>query len=255
MTLITSPQNQAIKLIRALRSRKERDRTGLFVVEGIRPVREALTLGAAVESLIVAPALLTSEAAVAAVRRYARASGRVLRVTPEVFRSLSARDNPHGLAAVIRQNWRSLDTCVADDALWVALEGVQDPGNLGCILRTCDAAGADGVILLGEATDPYHPAAVRASMGAVFSQQLVRADHQAFAAWVERVGISVIGTSGTAAVDYRTLIYRAPLVLLMGAERSGLSPSLQRCCETLVRIPMVGRADSLNLAVATALML
>jgi TrmH family RNA methyltransferase len=137
----------------------------------------------------------------------------------------------------------------------VALDAIQYPGNLGTILRTCDATGAAGVILLGATSDPYDPESVRASVGAIFSLQLARASPAEFAAWKRERGISVAGTSPAAALDYRAAAYAPPVVLLMGCERSGLPPALQALCDVLVRIPMVGRSDSLNLAVATSLML
>src|SRR5207245_8395225 len=126
-----------------------------------------------------------------------------------------------------------------------------NPGNLGAILRTCDAVGCAGIILLGDTTDPYHPAALRASMGAVFSQRLVRAQLDEFARWKREHGYIVVGTSVTAEQEYRQVSYPAPLVLLMGSERLGLSAEQQAVCDMLVRIPMVGTGDSLNLAVAT----
>jgi TrmH family RNA methyltransferase len=138
---------------------------------------------------------------------------------------------------------------------WVALEAIHSPGNLGTILRTCDAVGAAGVILLGEAADPYDPATVRASMGSLFAQRLVRATPAELLAWKQRHGCRLIGTSPAGTVDYRELIYRPPMVLFMGSERHGLPAVHQTLCDEMVRIPMVGAADSLNLAVATSVML
>ena len=138
---------------------------------------------------------------------------------------------------------------------WIALDAAQDPGNLGTILRTGDAVGAAGVILLGHAADPYDPAALRASMGAVFSQRLVRANFEDLVRWKERNGAALIGTSDAAPTDYQAVRYPRPAILLMGSEREGLSQEQQAACDHLARIPMVGHSDSLNLAVATAVML
>jgi TrmH family RNA methyltransferase len=138
---------------------------------------------------------------------------------------------------------------------WVVLDGPQDPGNLGTIARTSDAVGAPGLILLGESADPYDPTALRASMGTMFSQHLVRASRPDFASWKRRQALTVVGTSGTAPTEYRSVEYRPPLLLLMGSERLGLSAEQQALCDLMVRIPMVGRSDSLNLAVATGLLL
>ncbi|HEX2979947.1 MAG TPA: RNA methyltransferase [Anaerolineaceae bacterium] len=141
------------------------------------------------------------------------------------------------------------------DRNWVALDSVADPGNLGTILRTNDAVGGAGVILLDHSTDPYDVTAVRASMGAVFSQRLVRASLSEFAAWKQRHSVAVIGTSDAAKMDYHQTHYPSPMVLLMGSEREGLTPQHIAICDLMVAIPMVGRSDSLNLAVATAVVL
>lgn len=254
--LISSHSNQKIKDIRALRQRKERTRTGLAFIEGIRIVADAIRHPGVVETLAVAPELLTSAFARELVQEQRQAGTPCLEVTADVFRGLSSKDGPQGLGAVIRQRWESLDQVrLSDDFCWVALDAIQDPGNLGTILRTCDAVSCTGVILLGQSTDPYDPEALRASMGAIFSQRLVRASFDAFAAWKWRHNHHVIGTSGAAAAEYAEVTYQFPLVLLMGSERQGLSPEQQAICDTLVSIPMVGQSDSLNLAIATGVTL
>jgi TrmH family RNA methyltransferase len=180
-----------------------------------------------------------------------------LEVAPDVFRSLAFKDVAQGIGAVVHQRWerwkRSRSRRWADRGF--ALDGVQYPGNLGTILRTCDAVGGGGVFLLGHATDPYDPAAVRASMGGVFTQRLVRTRFDEFAAWKGQRGVTVAGTSPSAPTDYRTVPYRPPFVLLMGCERGGLSAEHQAACDVMVRIPMVGRCDSLNLAISTGVVL
>lgn len=252
---ITSTSNPRIKEIRALRQRKERARSGLAFIEGIRIVADALRHPATVESLVVAPDLLTSSYAQMLVQQAAGIE--YIEVSAEVFQSLSLKDGPQGIGAVIHQRWEPLDAVrlTQDDFCWMALDAVQDPGNLGTILRTCDAVGCAGLMLLGHSTDPYDPTALRGSMGAVFSQRLVRASYDAFLTWKQQRGYIVIGTSGAASSDYTKAPYRFPLVLLMGSERQGLAPTLQDACDLLVSIPMVGQSDSLNLAVATGVML
>ena len=256
MTVISSPNNTRIKQIRALRNRKAREQTSTFFIEGIQSVTEAVQLCAEIETLIVAPDLLTSEQARALVATQQRAGTPLLEVTAAVFESLSAKDVAPGLAAVVRQRWAVLAALQprATDC-WVALDAVQYPGNLGTILRTSDAAGGAGVLLLGNTADPYDSTCVRASVGAIFSQQLVRTNTAAFAAWARQYDLAIVGASPAAATDYRDVEYRRPLVLLMGGERNGLSAAEQALCDAVVRIPMVGRRDSLNLAVATSLML
>ena len=254
--LITSTGNARVKLVRALRARRDRDRTGLAWVEGIRPTVEALQLNAPVDTLVVAPDLLSSDFARDAVEG-ARLDGvEIMEVTSAVFRSLSDRDGPQGLGAIVRQQWLALpDVRLAEGDRWVALASVADPGNLGTILRTCDGADAEGVILLDASTDPYDPAAMRASMGAVFSRRLVRATFEAFAAWAREEGATVVGASDRAPSTYREAGYGDRTVLLMGSEREGLTTEQQTLCDQMVSIPMRGRADSLNLAVATAILL
>jgi TrmH family RNA methyltransferase len=253
---ISSHSNQKIKDIRALRQRKERTRTGLAFIEGIRIVTDAIRHPGVVETLVVATELLTSAFARELVQEQRQAGMPYLEVTAEVFRGISQKDGPQGLGAVIRQRWESLEQVrLADDFCWVALDAIQDPGNLGTILRTCDAVGCSGVILLGQSTDPYDPEALRASMGAIFSQRLVKASFDAFATWKQQHDYRVIGTSGDAQAEYTEVTYEFPLILLMGSERQGLSPEQQAICDMVISIPMVGQSDSLNLAIATGVTL
>ncbi len=272
---IRSRANPLARAVRALRGRPARDATGCLFVEGIRLVTEAVRQGYRVETLVVAPALLESPLARALVREQAGRGVPVRHCTPEVFASLSLREHPQGLGAIVRQRWSPLEPLdrrepsapgapggarrAGPDAGggpgWVALDAVRDPGNLGTILRTCDAAGCAGVLLLGRTVDPYDPVAVRASMGAVFALPLVRTDFPSLLAWSARRRLQLVATSPAAAVDYRAAPYRPPVVLLMGNERTGLSPELLGACAHVVRIPMAGRCDSLNLAVATGVML
>ena len=256
MPLITSPSNTTIKLIRALRQRKNRDESGLFFVEGIRLVGEAAQLGASIETLIVAPDRLESDFARQIVAEVRGHGVRMLEVTGEVFEHISGKDNPHGLGAVVHQRWTPLESIRPGDELcWIALHAPQDPGNLGTILRTGDAVGAAGVILLDAHVDPHDPGATRASMGAIFSLQACRARAPDFLRWQAHSGFTLVGTSDAAALDYQAVEYRPPLVLLMGSERQGLPDDLLAACEHRVSLPMVGRGDSLNLAVATGVML
>ncbi|MCY3772561.1 MAG: RNA methyltransferase [Gemmatimonadetes bacterium] len=261
--ILTSVQNPRIKAIRALSQRKKRQETGLFFAEGIRLAGEAVQTGAEIETLVVAPELLRSDFGRDTVRCAREDGVEILEVSADVFRSLSGKDGPAGIGVVVRQKWTALDDAgvgrvdsTANGSLgWVILEDVGSPGNLGSILRTCDAVGAAGVILLGTTADPYDPEAVRGSMGAVFAQQVVRSSLEALIQWKHRIGIPVIGTSDAASADFRSATYAPPLLLCLGGEQHGLSDELVNICDTVVRIPMAGRADSLNLAVAAGVML
>ena len=180
--------NSQIKLIRKLRDRKERQQTGLFYVEGLRIVGEAIQTGARIEFLVVAPTLLTSSFGQQLIQSPAAQAIPVCSVDADTFASFSQKDGPQGLGAVVHQEWTSLSAFAGANqnssfpsSLWIALDAVQDPGNLGTILRTSDAVGGSGIMLLDQATDPYDPTAVRASMGAIFSQKLVKTDLSGFA--------------------------------------------------------------------------
>jgi RNA methyltransferase, TrmH family len=197
------------------------------------------------------------DARLASVRAAARkAGGDVVAVPPAVMRSLANRDNPRGVLGVFEQRterWTTVE--VTPDDLWVGLDRVRDPGNLGTIIRTVDAVGATGVVLVGDCTDPFGVDAVRATMGSIFDVRVATASADEFVAWRRGFEGSVVGTQPAAASDYRTLGDRRPAVLLMGNEQAGLPDELAAVCDQLVRIPMAGRADSLNLAVATGVML
>jgi TrmH family RNA methyltransferase len=254
--IISSRNNPAVKAIRALSSRKQRDNTERFFVDGLHLVAAATQQQADIETCVVAPELLTSAFGRELVRALAHSGAHRIEVTADVFQSLAAKEHAQGLGIVARQRWLDLASVRPKAGqCWVALDTVQYPGNLGTILRTCDAVGGAGVILLGNTTDPYDPAAVRASLGAIFSQRLVRASFAEFAAWCRRHGVTVVGTSPAAAQDYQAVAYQPPLVLLMGSEPRGLLRQQQALCNVMVNIPMVGHSDSLNLAVATGIML
>jgi TrmH family RNA methyltransferase len=254
--IISSHTNPRIKEIRSLRHRQEREQTGLFFIEGIRLVTEAVQLGADIKALVVAPELLKSQFGQEVVRTEQERGTSCIEVTADVFKSISVKDGPQGIGAVVRQRWESLDQVrLSNKDYWVALDAAQDPGNIGTIMRTGDAFGSTGLMLLGNCADPYDPTALRASMGAIFSQRLVKASFVDFSHWKQRYNYYVTGTSKAAPHDYRKVLYRFPMVLLMGSERVGLSSEQQAICDQMVSIPMVGRSDSLNLAVATGIVL
>jgi TrmH family RNA methyltransferase len=255
--LITSPANSRIKQIRRLlRERKEREQSGSYYIEGLRIVGEAVQVGVEIETLIVAPDLLTSPFGKDLLHQAGESGIPTLEVSPEVFRDLSVKEGPQGIGAVVRQRWMNLEEIHPElGDLWIALDSVADPGNLGTILRTNDAVGGVGVILLDHSTDPYEASSWRASMGAIFSQHLVRAQLDEFSSWKRRTGVKVIGASGAASKEYHSVHYPDPMVLLMGSERMGLLEAHLWMCDEVVSIPMVGRSDSLNLAVATGIIL
>ena len=255
--VITSAQNSRIRQVRRLERRRARDASGLAVVEGIRPTVEALrSQPESVSLTISAPRLLTSQLAREALAEAEAAGIERIEVSPEVFRSISSRDRPQGLAAVVRQRWHRLRSeGLSDGDLWIALTAVADPGNLGTILRSAEAVGARGLILLEESADPWSHQAIRASTGAVFRQRLVRSDWRALLEWAREQGASISGASGDGGESYRGADYGRRTLLLMGSEREGLSAAQRRACNQLLAIPMAGVVDSLNLGVAASLLL
>jgi RNA methyltransferase, TrmH family len=266
MELITSRTNPKIKFVRALRQRKAREESGVFLVEGIRHVGEAVQAARdrshpgpqpQIEQILYAPQLLTSDFARQLVAEEEARGVPCYPTSPEVFAALAEKENPQGLIAVVRQPSLALSDLDPQRFPWgVALVQPQDPGNLGSILRTIDAVGASGLILLDSSVDAYHPSAVRASMGTIFWYPVVSASFEAFASWARQHGYHVFGTSARGAVDYREVpAYPVPRLLLMGSEREGLSARHMEVCELLVRLPMLGRASSLNLGVATGVFL
>ena len=257
MPTLTSRDNPKIKQARALRQRKQRDATGLFLVEGIHHVGEALAAGAQVEYLCYSPNLLVSPFAQQLIEQQTARGLACYAVTPEVFASLAEKENPQGLLAVVREPHLTLNHLTPEHfSLGIALVAPQDPGNVGTILRTIDAVGASGLLLLNSSVDPYHPSTVRASMGALFWHPVVSASFDEFAPWAKQHGYHLYGTSAHASADYRSVDYSArPAILLLGSEREGLSDDQTAICEQVIRLTMKGHVSSLNLAVAAGVML
>jgi TrmH family RNA methyltransferase len=256
MDLITSTSNTQIKLIRKLKERKYRAESNLFFLEGVRIVIEALEAGHWITQLIVSRELIGSAKAVEVVEEAEGKGVAIMEVSKEVFESISGKDGPQGVAAVAQQKWTDLSVNTPPSSgIWIALYQVADPGNLGTILRTLDGMGGAGVILLDHCTDPFDPSAIRASMGSVFSKQLIKSTSQTFVEWVAKNGIQITGTADSAKTDYRQYHYPRNGILLMGSEREGLPEVLSALCTDVVSIPMSGSADSLNLAVASSIVL
>jgi TrmH family RNA methyltransferase len=254
---ITSLQNERVKLIRSLDMRKARKETGLFVAEGASVLVTARDAGWAPRMLVFLAGSASGGIHRDLVAWALAAGAECLEVPQPVLAKLAAKDNPQTMLGVFGQRWADEPAphAVAADAVWLALEAIRDPGNLGTIVRTADAVGAAGVILVGNAVDPYAREAVRASMGSIFNVPLLRLTRERFLALAARWPGESIGTHLRAADDFRSVAYRMPALLIMGSEGPGLSDELAGACTRLVRIPMASRLDSLNLAVATALML
>jgi len=253
---ITSFANPIVKEIRGLALPKNRKASGLFVAEGLKLVADAIEAGWTVRTLVHASTVGDQPL----VRRLAATThargGTVISVGEAVLAKISRRDNPQTVLGVFEQRLiAAKDVRPRQDDVWIALEAVRDPGNLGTIVRPADAVGAAGVILVGETVDPFSPEAVRATMGSVFAVPLARTTKTEFDALATGWRGTVVGTHLSGTVDYRKADYKPPVLLVMGGEQAGLTPESAALCRTLVKIPMAGKADSLNLAIATAVML
>jgi TrmH family RNA methyltransferase len=254
--MISSSSNPLIKQIRKLRERKFREETRLFFVEGTKLIGEAFSENWGIDRVIFATSLIKGEFGKKLIESLIEKKIEMVEVSSEVFRTISLKDGPQGIGVIIRStHYKISSLSVGDEDVWIALDEVQDPGNLGTILRTSDAVGAKGIILLDHSTDPYDPATVRASMGAMFSQKIIECSLEEFGAWKRKNNIAVVGTSGNSEIDYHTYRYSYPMILLMGSERQGLSVDHIKICDKVVKIPMVGKSDSLNLAIATGIVL
>lgn len=254
--LITSAANPLVKRVRLLADRRHRRREGAFVVQGAQPVWQAVEAGADIEVLIVAPELLRGPAAGMVAEQEARGV-RVARLSGELFGRIADRDGPAGIAAIVARRLGGLcELAAGPSSVFVALHEVANPGNLGTIIRTADAAGAAGVVLIGACTDPFDPAAVKSSMGAVFGVPVVAAATGAeFAGWCRENGVALAVTSGRGAGSLWDTELPAPLAILLGSEGAGLPDELLAAGDIRLRIPMTGTAESLNVAVAAGILL
>jgi len=250
--LIASLSNPLIKQARALRQRKARAESGLFLVEGIHHVGEAVDAGWQVDSILYAPDLLTSDFARDLIARVDSSAPQP--VSAQVMESLADKENPQGILAIVHQKQTRLDELSPFRAA-VAIVSPQDPGNVGAILRTLDAVGGDALFIIDGGVEPYHPTAVRASMGTLFWKPIIQISFSEFFAWIRNGNYQLIGTSAKAEADYRSLAPKIPWVLLLGNEQKGLSAAQIAACDVTVSMPMRGRVSSLNLAVAAGVLL
>jgi TrmH family RNA methyltransferase len=249
---ITSFSNPLVKKIRSLAYKKYRKREGVFWAEGVRNTLEAIDNGWDIDMLVYAPSMLRSNLAR---ERIEQSDLRKVTVADRVFERIAASELPQGLGAVVRLPERTLaDIAVAADTFVVVLEEPQDRGNVGAVVRTVDAAGGQGVILVGQAVDPFDPEALRTSMGAIFAVPVVNCNADEFLGWSHSNQLHLVGTSARAEAEFRQVEYPRPLALVFGNERVGLSDTLQDAVDIVANIPILGRANSLNLGASVAIM-
>ena len=255
---ISSAANPIVKDIRALAQKRHRDETGLFLVEGLKLVLDGLDAGWELGTLVVSKAALQggSEVLTRTVSRAVAFGADVIEASAKVLEAIARRDNPQSAIGVFRRQLAPLaKISLGPGEVAVALDRVRDPGNLGTILRTADAVGAKAVVLVGDCVDPFSLETVRATMGSIFAVPVVRAKEAEFLAWRQGFSGQIVGTHMAGTLDYRAADYSGATLLFMGNEQAGLSAEMAATCDRLVRIPQLGRADSLNLAVATGVML
>jgi TrmH family RNA methyltransferase len=254
---ITSPSNPKIKAINSLFLRKFRKETGLFVAEGLRSVLEGLECGIVPEQLVFSEDAEMHEGLQRAIDATSARGGLCLKVGEAVLEKLSRKENPQMVMGVFKQKFSTLsDIHPSNSELWVALEEVRDPGNLGTIMRTIDGVGATGAILIGQCCDPFSVESVRATMGSIFSVPVVPCSIDEFLDLTVTWPGSVMATAlNEKTVDFRQAEYKKPMILVMGNEQAGITEKLQNAVHQTVKLPMNGRADSLNLAIATGIML
>jgi RNA methyltransferase, TrmH family len=256
---ITGFSNPTVKYLRSLRDKKHRKRAGQFLVEGLRLLEDARASGRVPKLLVMAEGndraraghevLGGLEAAVE------REGGEILTTTPDILSKITGKDNPQSVAGVFDE-WDTgiarLDRTAA--TIWMVAQALRDPGNLGTMLRTCDAVGAGGLILIDDCADPFSAEAVRASMGAVFTVPLAQARWDEFTRWLRAGPGQLVAASLRDAVPYREADYAAPCFILVGNESQGLPQAYEAECDLRVTMPMKGRADSLNAAIAGAVL-
>lgn len=257
--LITSLSNPLVKQVRALHQKKVRLESDSFLVEGIHHVGEAVAAGWDITSVLFAPEQLTSTFARDLI---ARLGTKTQPVSAQVMESLAEKDNPQGILAVVHQKHPRLDDYQPSAPVGApkitraaALVSPQDPGNVGTILRTVDAVGADALFLLDGGVELYHPTVIRSSMGTIFWKPVLQTSFEEFLEWSRGVGNQLIGTSAHGDVDYQTLVPQTPWVLILGNEQKGLSTEQTTVCDVTVSLPMRGRVSSLNLGVAAGILL
>lgn len=252
---ITGFSNPLVKFLRSLRDKKYRKREGKFLAEGLRLLTDARESGVIPEMLIMAtgraphPLLDALEEAVAA------NGGEIVEMDEEILAKVTGKDNPQAVAGVFAEFDTSLSTIDrSSSSIWLVAQALRDPGNLGTMLRTGDAVGAGGLILIDDCADPFSVEAVRASMGAIFTQKLAMARWEEFEPWLRSGAGQLVAASLREPTDYRKAPYAAPCFLMVGNESQGLPEAYEKACDLRVTIPMLGRADSLNAAVAGAVL-
>jgi TrmH family RNA methyltransferase len=252
---ITGFSNPTVKYLRSLRDKKHRKRAGQFLVEGLRLLEDARAMGRVPQMLVMAEGRAPHELLARLEAEVTAAGGEVIITTPDILSKITGKENAQSVAGVFDEwdtSLASLDRTAAP--IWLVAQALRDPGNLGTMLRTGDAVGAGGLILIDDCADPFSAESVRASMGAVFTVPVAQARWEEFLPWLRSGAGQLVAASLRDAVPYRGAPYQAPCFILVGNESQGLPEDYEAACDLRVTMPMKGRADSLNAAVAGAVL-
>lgn len=253
--LITGFSNPTVKFLRSLRDKKHRRREGRFLAEGLRLLTDARESGRVPEMLVMSERRDPHPLTDLLERAVEDAGGTIVETTPDILAKITGKDNPQAIAGVFAEFDTSLAVLDRGSApIWLVAQALRDPGNLGTMLRTGDAVGAGGLILIDDCADPFGVEAVRASMGAIFTQKIAQATWDEFLPWLRGGSGQLVAASLRDAVPYRDAPYTAPCFILVGNESRGLPEEYEAACDLRVTMPMRGRADSLNAAVAGAVL-
>lgn len=254
--IVNHPRDPRLLTLRSLQTPQGRSRNGLYIIEGIRHLARAVEHNAPIESVFLDTSVLSNPFGQKLARRLRKRGIVGVRLSNQLYRDLTLASEPQGIGAVLRQQWTPLPNLRAErNSLWLAIESIESPGNLGTMIRTAEAVGVTGIFVLDSESDPFDPAAIRASMGSLFSQQLTRCAPREFADWAKSCGVAVVGSSPAGMLDYKALRCRWPAALLIGSEKRGLSGHLAETADFMVRIPMRGSCDSINVSVAAGVLL
>ncbi|MEO5983770.1 MAG: RNA methyltransferase [Pedococcus sp.] len=255
--IITSPSNPRLKALASLRRRRTREETGQTLIEGYEELALALDAGILPQALYYCPELMLDAATQLRVVDDVRASGvDTVQVSRGAFEKAAYREGPDGFIAVVPAVLRSCaDLVVGPNALTVLCQGVEKPGNLGAMLRTADAAGVEAVVAADPVTDWGNPNLVRASKGTVFSVPVASDSTEQALAWLDARGIALVAATPDTDLDHTDIDYTGPVAIAVGAEKHGLTDAVLDHAAYKVRIPMVGRANSLNVATSAAVVI
>ena len=258
--VITSAANPKIKQVLALRDRRERDATGLFLIEGYREVSRALAGAVAFDQLFYCEELFLGSNEQELLASCLKQGASLIKTAPHIFKKISYRDRPDGLLAVAKKMNLSLDAIEGKlpshkNPLIVIAEAIEKPGNLGTIIRSSDAAGVDIVIVANGCTDIYNPNVVRASVGTLFTIPVIETSNEEALSFCKQHHISLLAATPEGKAIYTDVPMTGPLGIVVGTEQLGLTSFWKEECQMRVRIPMAGVADSLNVAMATTLFL